>query len=78
MISWGSGRSNPIERFFATVLVVAVGLLVLALLIPLLLVIAVVLLAFTVYLRLRFWWAGRKRATEADAGRENVRVIRRD
>jgi Flp pilus assembly protein TadB len=57
--SWGSGRTNPIERFFATVLVVAIGLLVLALLIPLLLIIAAVLLIVTLYIRLRFWWANR-------------------
>ena len=76
--SWGSGRTNPVERFFATVLVLAVGLLILILLIPLLVLVAAVLLAFTLYIRLRFWWANRKQTAEADAGRENVRVIRRD
>lgn len=76
--SWGGGRTNPVERFLATVLVLAVLVVGLIVLIPLIVLIAVVLLAFTVYLRIRFWWANRKRAAEADAGRENVKVIRRD
>ena len=76
--SWGSGRTNPVERFFATVLVLAVLVVGLIVLIPLLILIAAVLLVVTLYIRVRFWWAGRKRTAEADAGRENVRVIRRD
>lgn len=76
--SWGSGRTNPIERFFATVLLLTVFVVALIVLIPLLVVIAAVLLAFTLYIRLRFWWANRKQAAEADAGRKNVKVIRRD
>jgi Flp pilus assembly protein TadB len=76
--SWGSGRTNPVERFLATVLVVAVLVVGLIVLIPLLVLVAAVLLIVTLYIRLRLWWAGRKKAAEADAGRENVRVIRRD
>ncbi len=76
--SWGGGRTNPVERFLATVLLLAVFVVALIVLIPLLVVIAAVLLIATIYIRLRLWWAGRKQTSEANAGRENVRVIRRD
>ena len=76
--SWGTARTNPVERFLATVLLLAVFVVALIVLIPLLVVIAIGLLLLTGYIRLRLWWAGRRKAAEADAGRENVRVIRRD
>lgn len=77
-VSWGNARTNPVERFFATLLVVAVLIVGLIVLIPLVILIAAALLVVTLYIRIRLWWAGRKRVAEAESGRENVRVIRRD
>ena len=77
-VSWGAGRPNIVARVAASLLVIVLGLMILIVLIPLLLAIAAALFVFSVYLRLKFWWANRKKESEITEGRENVRVIRRD
>ena len=78
VVSWGNARPNAAARFASVILVVVLGLLLFVLLIPLLLVIVLGLFALSLYLRLKFWWANRSAARETQAGRENVKVIRRD
>lgn len=77
-VSWGNAQPNALARFASVIIVLVLGLLLLVLLIPLLLVIALGLVLLSLYLRIKFWWARRSAQSEAQAGRENVKVIRRD
>lgn len=77
-VSWGATQPNIVARVAASLLIIVLGLTVLVVMIPLLLLAALALILFSFYLRLRYWWASRKKQNETTEGRENVRVIRRD